>query len=145
MKKKILLPTVDLGTVGVSRYICSIEKTFPSDVELLELSKNISWRQAWKMLRVRSLNYEQVWVHHIFPLGTVAMLIYFFYGVPYSVFLHGLDFDQARRSALRRFVSKMILIAAQNVITNSRALADEVSDFTDGIEPLVVYPCVTER
>lgn len=142
MKKKILLPTVDLGTGGVSRYIRSIQQTFPDDVELLELKKDISWRQAWKILKVRSLNYEQIWIHHIFPLGTAAMLVYFFYNVPYTIFLHGLDFDQARRSAPRRFLAKMILKAAQNVVTNSKALADEVLGFTGGVEPLVVYPCV---
>ncbi len=144
MKKRILLPTVDLGTGGVSRYIRSIEKTFPEDVEIFELPANISWYSAFRSLKARIKDYEQIWVHHIFPLGTAAMLLYFLTGQSYTIFLHGLDFDQARRSLARSFVAKMILRAATAVVTNSRALADEVTAFTGGVEPLIVYPCVSD-
>jgi phosphatidylinositol alpha-1,6-mannosyltransferase len=144
MMKKILLPTVDLGIGGVSNYIRAIKQTFPTDVEILELASNIPWRQAFSRLRGINQKFEQIWVHHISPIGTASMLISLLTGLPYTVFLHGLDFDQARRSMIRRLLAKIILRLAQCVVTNSRALADEVEAFS-GVEPLVVYPCVSDE
>jgi phosphatidylinositol alpha-1,6-mannosyltransferase len=80
-------------------------------------------------------------VSHIFPVGTAA----FVSGVPYTLILHGMDFDLAKRSFVRRFLAKRILRNAKTVIANSVALANEIADFAHVKKPMVVYPCVRQE
>lgn len=143
MNQKILLPTVDLGQGGVARYILSLAKTF-KQVRILELPKNISWTRALSILQAKSQHYDQFWVHHIFPLGTAVMLLRLLFGLNYTIFLHGLDFDLARRNKVRSWVAKAILKLATHVVTNSKALAREVKMFS-GVEPVVVYPTASDE
>ncbi len=133
---RILLPTIELPGArgGIARYIDAIAKTIP-DVEVAPWSKSRS---------VESKGYDAVWVHHVLPIGTQAWLQRLRGGTPYVVFLHGMDFDLARRNVWKRFLTRRILRGATRVVTNSRALAGEVAAFADIPMPMVVYPCVSD-
>ncbi len=94
---------------------------------------------------------KSIWTHHIFPVGTACYLLSVLsvvirpirYYPSYSVFLHGLDFDLARRNIWKRFLARRILRRASGVITNSVSLQKEVSAFTGRNDIQVVYPCVS--
>lgn len=133
---RILLPTLELPSArgGVGRYIGAIGlKTIP-EVDVVE------WRG-----HIDAEGYDAVWVHHILPIGTQAWLQRLRGGKPYVVFLHGLDFDLARRNTWKRWLTRRILRGAAHVVTNSKALAKEVASFAKIVTPLVVYPCVSDE
>ncbi len=131
---RVLLPTIDVARGGVARYIDAIAKTLP-EVEVVDVSASHHFT---------SKGFDAVWVHHILPIGTQAWLQHLRGSAPYVIFLHGLDFDLARRNAWKRFLTRRILRGAKHVVTNSHALATEVAAFARIPEPLVVYPCVDD-
>lgn len=137
---KVLLPTLEAPTSrgGIARYVHAIATTFPEDVAVLTLSTT-SYMTMRKTMAESAA--EQIWVQHILPVGTAAMMS----RKPYVVFLHGLDFDLARRNVWKRWLAKRILRGAKRVVTNSQALADEVAAFAGIQTPLVVHPCVGDR
>ena len=148
--RKILLPTIDYPPArgGVARYIGAILKTYPDQVVLLPLKK-WQWKKlgnlviflAWKVRR-----YDAIWVHQVLPVGTAAMIVKKITKKPYVVFLHGLDFDLARRSSWKRALTRRVLGSADRIVTNSQALATEVRAFVDlSREPLVIYPTVSDE
>lgn len=144
---RILLPTIEAPGFkgGVARYIEAIVKTFPGNVEVAAFDVMPSYNQLFSLYWQRREDYDQLWIHHVLPFGTAALAAKLLGGKPYVVFLHGLDFDLARQGFVRRELTKMILRLAKKVVTNSQALADEVSTFVPGVMPLVVYPCVSDE
>ncbi len=143
--KKILLPTLDYvpQTGGVARYIRAIEQTVP-DVKV-SYWKGHSTHVFFTFFRLlkEGVGYKTIWTHHLFPLGTAAYLVKIATRKPYTVFLHGLDFDLARRTPLRAWVAKRILKSAKNVVTNTNALKGEVDRFA-GVRSIVVHPVVDD-
>lgn len=144
---KILLPTPDAPPKrgGVARSIGATLRA-RGDVEVDVLP------ERWGTLRVflhvlRSLgnaHVKSIWTHHIFPVGTASYFVSFFLSqCSYTVFLHGLDFDLARRNAWKRFLARRILCGAKSIVTNSAALRHEVASFVHRDDILVVYPCVS--
>jgi phosphatidyl-myo-inositol dimannoside synthase len=139
---KILLPTIDYPPArgGVARYIGAILQSFPGDVTMLPIKHMKLDRLAWKLLW-RSRGYEAIWVHHVLPIGTAAMIVKRLVNKPYVVFLHGLDFDLARRNPWKRWLLKNVLMSARQVVANSEALAKEIQSFAAlANTPTVVYP-----
>lgn len=144
---RILLPTIDFPPArgGVARYIGAIIRTFPDQVKLLALKKvkldQLVFRLVWT-----GRSFDVLWTHHVLPIGTAAMIVKKLTGKPYVVFLHGLDFDLARRNSWKQALTKRVLRSAQRVVTNSQALATEVRDFVElDREPLVIYPTLTDE
>lgn len=132
---KILLPTRnDIG--GVARYIDALAATFPQETATCNVAgmSYLGMMNAFRRAR-------QIWTNHVLPVGTAAMLS----RTPYVVFLHGLDFDLARQTPWKQWLTKQILTRAKGVVTNSRALANEVATFAGISVPTVVYPCVNEQ
>lgn len=144
---KILLPTVDYSPKrgGVARYLHAIKQTFPEDVEVLYWSTPIGRLDMLRELVQFGKDYEQIWVSHILPIGTLAYLAKKVTKTPYVIFLHGMDFDLARRNEWKRVLTKKILRGAKTVVTNSQALADEVAKFAGIKTPLVVYPSIADQ
>ena len=152
---KVLLPTIERPVPGgVARYIAALAETFPGEVSLLCLTTNeqgrVSYRKIFNEIcwRPRS-RVKQLWINYLLPIGTVAWLCSFFGsffgGTPYTIFLHGLDFDLARRTTWKRWLSRQILGRAKHTVTNSQALADEAHAFAPrSPQALVVYPVVSE-
>lgn len=130
---KVLLPTFD-DRGGIGRYVQAITSTLP------EVAAQVLTSSAYLPMIRLLRTAEQVWVTHVLPVGTAAMAS----RVPYVIFLHGLDFDLARRTPWKRWLTQQILRRAKAVVTNSRALADEVAAFAGIATPLVVYPCVND-
>ncbi len=144
---RILLPTIEAPGFkgGVARYIEGIVKTFPGNVEIAAFDVMPSYNELFSLYWQRREDYDQLWIHHVLPFGTAALAAKLLGGKPYVIFLHGLDFDLARQGFIRRELTKRILRLAKKVVTNSQALADEVSTFVPGVTPLVVYPCVADE
>ncbi len=148
--RKILLPTIDYPPArgGVARYIGAILKTYPDQVLLLPLKK-WQWKKISNLvifLAWRVRGYDAIWVHQVLPVGTAAMIVKKITKKPYVVFLHGLDFDLARRSSWKRALTRRVLGSADRIVTNSQALATEVRAFVDlSREPLVIYPTVSDE
>lgn len=144
---KILLPTPDAPPKrgGVARYIgatirarSDIEiETLPEDWGTLKIFLNLL-RHTGKKTRATN-----IWTHHIFPVGTACFFLSPISLSSYSVFLHGLDFDLARRNVWKRFLARRILKKASKIIVNSVSLQKEVSAFVGRGDVKVVYPCVS--
>lgn len=144
---KILLPTIDYPPArgGVARYINAIMHTFPNEVTLLPIKHLKLDHLVWKLLW-HARGYEVIWVHHVLPIGTAAMIVKRLVKKPYSVFLHGLDFDLARRNAWKRWLLKSVLVSADHVVANSDALAKEIQAFAGLVtRPLTVYPPLEDQ
>lgn len=128
---------------GVARYVDAIRKTFPDAITIC------SWKHEPKgyffMVGDILANRVPVWVQHILPIGTAAYLARRMGGPEYVIFLHGMDFDLARRSVWKRWLTRCILRSAKRVVANSQALAGEAAHFAEIDMPLVVYPCVAEK
>ena len=143
---KILLATIDFPPQrgGVARYLGGIASSFPKDVEVLYWNGRVPKyiKLLWELYRALK-DKETIWLSHIYPIGTAALLLRLFTKKPYVVFLHGMDFDLARRNVIRKIGAWFILTAADRIVCNSAALAREVQKFSKEI-PLVVYPFVED-
>jgi phosphatidyl-myo-inositol dimannoside synthase len=144
--KSVILPTLDDPTSpgGVARYIRAIEQTFPEAVEVIDFGRPIPSRREILKRFEEIGNKQQIWIHHIFPLGTCAFFCHLKTQTSYTIFLHGMDFDLARRTLWRRCLAKIIFRFAKNIVVNSEALGKEVKEFC-GVQSLVVYPCVADE
>lgn len=142
---KILFPTPDAPPKrgGVARYIASVLAVRP-EVALDVLPERLGTfgvlLRLWKQRRV----FDVLWTSHVLPVGTACFLFSCVRPLPYTVFLHGLDFDLARRNVWKRFVVRAVLGRAHAVVANSQALAREVSVFAQRRDVQVVYPCVSD-
>lgn len=142
----ILLPTVDYPPQqgGVARYLHAIKETFPNNVEVLYWNMPIGRWEMFREILSFSSRYRQIWTSHILPIGTMVLLVSFLKRKPYTIFLHGMDFDLARRNRWKRFISKRILKKAAHVVVNSQALKEEVQAFCGAKSIMVVYPTVAD-
>lgn len=87
-----------------------------------------------------------VFVGQILPLGTVALFYKKIFGLPYAVFVHGMDIEMAKRRQRKRKLAKKILENAEFIIANSRYTKNLVINEGIGGEKIeVVYPCVDTR
>src|SRR4030042_6891772 len=91
-------------------------------------------------------NAEIILAGQILPLGTVALLYKKIFGLPYAVFVHGMDIEMAKRRQRKRKLAKKILENAEFIIANSRYTKNLVINEEIGGEKIeVVYPCVNTR
>jgi len=162
-KKKLLLLTPDFPPRrgGVARYLSLLANKFSDQITVIAdldsdwqsfdpsatypifrmpLLYKFFWPRWWKTVRyLKSVKtqYDTFLISHVLPFGTAAMVA----NVPYILFVHGMDIRLAGKSARKRRIAKRVMQKARIVVTNSQALADEISrDY--GIGSLVVYPCV---
>ncbi len=145
---RVLLPTIDYPPArgGVARYISAILKTYPDQVTLLPLKQKLKVGHVVLQLIFKARSYDAIWTHHILPIGTAAMIAKVFTKKPYVIFLHGLDFDLARRNAWKRSLAHKVLASADRIVTNSEALASEVRAFVElDRTPIVVYPTLEDQ
>lgn len=144
---KILLPTVDFPPQqgGVARYLGALKKSFPDEIQVVYWNTPLSRWEMFREVMTFGRDYSQIWTSHILPIGTMAYAAKLITKTPYVVFLHGMDFDLARRSRWKRMLTKRILRGARRVVTNSESLAQEVESFAGIMKPLVVYPTVADQ
>ncbi len=150
---RILLPTPDAPPRrgGVARYIAALLRS-RSDVVLDVLPDRLGTVGVFVHL-ARYLwgnrDISEIWTHHVLPVGTACFLLRVFgsLGVPapsYTVFLHGLDFDLARRTFWKRWLAQRVLRSARCIVVNSRALQLEVAEFVQRDDVRVLCPCVSQ-
>ncbi len=72
---------------------------------------------------------EHIIVGNILPLGTVAYRHFKKTGVPYTVFLHGMDLALAMKPGRKQLIAKMILDNAKNIICGNEFTASMVVGF----------------
>lgn len=91
---------------------------------------------------VRSEKIEAIHLSHILPIGYVAWMIRKVYGLPYVVYLHGMDIMLAQKSVWKKWWAKKILRGADLIITNSEFTADEaVKAGAQNQKIEILYPC----
>lgn len=104
----------------------------------------------WRVL-IRSLfglrrkGYQTVLLSHLLPVGTAAMLAQVFGGLPYAVFVHGLDLRLAGAKWRRKYAARLVLRRAKSVFANSRAVANEIQQLEPSVRPVVVTPGIRPR
>jgi glycosyltransferase involved in cell wall biosynthesis len=152
---RILLPTPDAPPKrgGVARYIGAILRARRDvDVHVLSDREGTLGTLLFLMQYLRAHDdVREIWTHHVLPVGTACFFLSFFLGcfrrsVPsYTVFLHGLDFDMARRNAWKRWLTRCILRRARAIVVNSEGLRAEVEAFSGRNDVGVLYPCVAQE
>lgn len=168
MLKKALLLTIDFPPKkgGVARYLEAMTKILNSEISVVAapeagsdsfdlnapfLVKRYSllfkyfwpkWFKSVLFLIKEKNNYQTVIVSHVLPLGSAAYLAKFITKKPYIVIVHGMDVAMTRQLERKRRLARRVLCGAKVVITNSRALAEEIKkDFKiKNIE--VIYPAI---
>lgn len=125
---------------GIGRFIRASVLALPELV--VDVVKIDRFSQLLLLLRLifqAKKRWSAVWTHHVLPIGTIAWLASRLTGVPYVVFLHGLDFDNAIKTPRRRFIAGRVLRSASQVVTNSQALARQVFE-KFSVSAKVIYP-----
>jgi phosphatidylinositol alpha-1,6-mannosyltransferase len=148
---------------GVANYYANIVKYWPleekiqvidnSREELLAKNSKLSWLRTVSVLikNLKQPGFDYLLIGQILPLGTAAYLASFIKPFKYGVILHGLDFTSAIQSNRKRFLTKLILDKASNIICANSRLAQMVKEFHEdwqnkitvinpGIEPIVAIP-----
>lgn len=147
--KPFLLATIDFPPMrgGIARELGILSEEFGeelvvvSDADTLVSKRGVwRWRKAIQLFLKTGKEVRGILVSHVLPLGTAAMMAKWITGVPYVVFVHGLDVSFAKRSFLKRFVATRVLRSAATVVTNSRALGEEVKKDFGVKNTLLAYP-----
>lgn len=96
---------------------------------------------------VRQYGIEQIMLHHLLPVGYVALLMRKMYHIPYQVFLHGTDVTADTRNSWKTRWSQTILAQSDRLVCNSLSLAERVKDLFPILSNrlTVVYPCPQEQ
>lgn len=168
--KKLLLITPDFppNKGGVASYLAALADHLSGQIEVL-VDPHPAWqttdlqagypiyrapllsRFLWPrwMKTVRYVNayrdrYRLILTSHVLPFGTAAWVAKRRTGVPYIVFVHGMDIRLAGQSPRKKRLCHKVLKGARLVVANSQALAREVAQTFGVQEMLVVYPCLKE-
>ena len=98
------------------------------------------WRPAISSIRsLKSRGYQEVLISHLLPLGTAALLARFSGGLPYSLFIHGLDLRLAIAHPRKRKIAQIIIRKARHVFANSEKIASEIEQVS-GVKAIVLRP-----
>jgi phosphatidylinositol alpha-1,6-mannosyltransferase len=92
---------------------------------------------------VQEHNIRQIMVHHVLPVGYVALLIKKLYHIPFITFLHGTDIDAGTKNTWKKHRCEQVLLGSDKIICNSESLKERVQDLFPSIvsKLSLVYPC----
>jgi len=92
---------------------------------------------------VKSQGIERIMVHHVLPVGYVAMLIKMFKKVPYVVFSHGTDVAAGTASGWKKRMVSLVSGHADEIVFNSESLKRRfLREFPDfDMKSVILYPC----
>ncbi len=147
--KPLLLATLEFPPMhgGIARELGVLSDELGEELVVISdpqafLSTNgsLRWKKAVRLFLGVGKNVRGILVSHVLPLGTAAMLAKRFTGVPYIVFVHGLDLSFAKRTPLKRFMAKQVLRSAATVVVNSEALGKEVQKDFGVKKTILAYP-----
>ena len=165
--KKSLLITLDWppNRGGVANYLWNVYSRLPRDFSVIlaplggdsglnngprvyrrELLGPIwpKWLRAYfealKIIKAEKI--EAVHISHILPVGYVAWMIKKVLGIPYVVYLHGMDIMLAQKSPWKKYWVKKILREADLIIANSKFTAEEAIKAGAQNQKIdILYPC----
>jgi len=150
MMKKSLLITIDWPPQrgGVANYLWNIYSRLPKQSVVVLGESLPAGKLAWLKIYfvaakiIPAERIESVHISHILPMGYVAWMIKKIFGLPYIVYLHGMDILLARKSLWKKWWAKKILQGAYLVVANSRFTADEaIKAGAEEGKIEIVYPC----
>lgn len=140
---KILLFTLEYPPFkgGVSNYYENLVKYWPTPGELRVLHNNNNallynwlwpkWLPAfvalWQAIHKYKINH--IIVGHILPLGTVTYFLTRLTKTPYSVVMHGMDFNSAISTNRKKLLTEKILNSAEKIICGNTFTAELVFKF----------------
>lgn len=129
---KIALVTIDYPpmTGGVANYLSSLVAA--SDGEIVTISPSNTklfwtiWPQWWPTVQVIRKRTEQlVFVSHIFPVGTAALIAKYLGGPDYALLCHGLDVRMVR-GIWKQKILRLMCHHAKAIFAASEATKQEI-------------------
>lgn len=168
--KKSLLITLEFPPIqgGISNYYYNLVNNFPPD-DILVLTNNdrkISLSTLYKIYYKKFISsFKFIWpkwiflffrakkiikkekieliqVGHILPIGSVALLIKKYMGIPYLVYTHGMDIIYSQYSKRKKRLVASILKNADYLVSNSRFTKQELIKLGASEQKItIVYPC----
>ena len=94
--------------------------------------------EALKIIKTEKIG--AVHVSHILPMGYAAWMIKKVLGIPYVVYLHGMDIMLTQKSPWKKFWAKNILREADLIIANGEFTRKEAQKIINR-EISILYPC----
>lgn len=96
---------------------------------------------------VKEHGIELIMLHHVLPVGYVALMIKKLFGVPYVIFSHGTDIVAATQTNWKKRMATMVVKECEQVIFNSNNLKQRLLRVLPQFEPIstVMYPCPDEE
>jgi phosphatidyl-myo-inositol dimannoside synthase len=157
---KFLLITLEYPPFfgGISRYYGKLAEYWPDRDNIVILHNNhkelidnrlpfLKWLPSiWRLVKTaRKHSIDEVLVGQILPLGTSALIAKKIFRIPYSVFLHGMDFSFAVKNFRKRKLAHFILKNSNHIICSNSKLAEDVGEFLETKERItIVNPGVDE-
>ena len=90
---------------------------------------------VWPVLRwIKQRDLRHVLVGHVLPLGTIMWVVHMLTGVPYSVYIHGMDISVPQEYARKRWLIRRILRKSSHVITVSNYTKGRIIEFDNQLE-----------
>jgi phosphatidylinositol alpha-1,6-mannosyltransferase len=169
--KKLLIATIEFPPQkgGIANYLAGLAGAFPTDRVAILAEKNdgtekfdgaqqykiyrkklfskFFWPKwlplVWHLRRVaRKEKVETILVGQVLPVGTAAMIVKKFLGIPYFVSCHGMDILIAQTAPRKKKLLVKILTEARGVIANSQFTKNELLKIGVAENKItIVYPC----
>lgn len=84
------------------------------------------FRMFFQIIKIiKQENIEQIYVHHILPVGYVAWLMKKIKKIPYTVFFHGTDVEMSHRNFVKKIQTKWVCGQAETLVFNSDFLKNK--------------------
>lgn len=159
--KKTMLITLEYPPMvgGVAHYYQNLVKELPQEsIVVLDNSKNqlvsripFVWPKWFVAIintakKIKSDSIEHILVGQILPLGTVALVLHFFYKTPYTVMTHAMDVTVPfgpKGSKWKRWLMQVILHHAHSVtsVSSYTKMQLESELHVSPRKIVMVYPC----
>ncbi len=150
-KPELSLLTIDYPprTGGVATYLRSLVNASQGGVHVIADERMLFskiWPHWWPMIHVciqEMRSKRIVFVSHVFPVGTAALLAQWICGGEYVLLFHGLDLRLARTS-WKRWLLCSICESAKELIVNSEATKRELVRLVPDVQPLILLPAIEQ-
>ena len=129
------------------------DKIFDEQLAFKVIRKNLFWPifiwPRWAKLFfitrkiIKQEKIDELFIHHILPVGYIGWLMKKLFKVPYLIFSHGTDVELGTKFPWKRKMLRLVANNTEALIFNSQSLADRLlkilPEFSS--KSLVLYPC----
>jgi len=103
------------------------------------------WFRMFFQIRkiVKQEKIEQIYVHHILPVGYIAWLIKKIKKIPYTVFFHGTDVELSHRNFVKKIQTRWVCGQAEALAFNSEFLKNKFLKIQEKLSDkkiIILYP-----